>query len=1769
MSGKTHLLQGNFDLMEAEMLFEDGSSYDMEDCVHVATHEWAQIQHAINIMNKSIQLAEYAQLTAEEIAFFFSGNHSLRMNIEDLTIQDIRQLRLFVSLRDAIEPQSKGLLTLLTSVTREVSTKDLGPLIASCTGWPAQQVAQILRVKYGKVGALAFLRTSTVMDDLQAIQDILQILSKNKSVETDAILSSLCENATAKRPFIWEADYACAKALNDAIVPSMDTAAQDAYAMQLQTSRRDALVQYLLRQDFFVKRHIIDGDGLLEYFLIDVQMGPQLKTSRTKQAISTVQYFVTRCLLGLEVAQGVHPSDIPIAKWEWRSKHDLWAANRKLLLYPENWIEPSLRDYKSEAFKAFEAAIMQNDLTEEGATMALRDYVRGLNEIADLDIHAYLRDMSSTEDCFHFFARSKTLPPQTYHRKMSFLGNSKSIFWSPWSKMDLDIPSPDTDWNGATLERTGAYLIPVVRAGRIYLFVPEIVLKTLPMDTNEQVSIPATTDSDGKVLTAERQEEMTMEHMAKRPIKKNQSKKLWEIKMAWSECVAGVWSSKQTSTSVLQVSAEKHSNHLLPSVAHFHFCVSEQEEIATNLLSLDVACWYEDGKHLSVGKFELRNDRITATSVDTFMATDIEPLRTSFSRLTIIRPKEVTSKVSSNRRYGPRTLQPLLAVPQEQTHQDTPLTFTLSYNESEPLENMRLCGLIVDINQERVRGETLFAYSRAGFNLNTTSEDLTKHSTLERTNYQLVPEFMRLINSEDFIPKVLGAIRVPVRAPPEGATEEEIAQLLADQLFEKASMFGGHNGKSMHELSSPYALYNWELSVHCLMLIADKFKASKSYDLALKYLRLMYNPSVDSSKKGECWSFQVFKDIAEEKPEALSRILETLRTASPGVGVAEQRRSTASPHAAARARPVAYMKRIMSTYVSVLIAYGDEYFRQGVLEAVPLAIQRYIEAAHILGPEPPQRPKMGKWEKKSFRGVTENLMDLELEFPFTRELGSKRDNEASVTQEELRCIVSTSYFCIPPNPELIKLRNLLKNRLYNIRNSLDIDGRPIEYALVDPDLDPGALVNALGGALGITSQYGMTGQITPMPSHRFMHVLQRALEACSDLKTISEQYLTAREKKDAEALANIRARQESLILKMTMETKQNAKKEIEITIRSLKHQRESLANRLRFQLESLGEPASRVPAPGDPWRDIDVMLEKPSGGALRLTKYEQDEISTAATADILNMVAGEMDLRVAGLFLAPNMTENVEPMGMGVSLKFDGNNLGQSLSTISGFTRGKAQMFQERGARGIRKLQYIRQLQERQTQVNMLGNEIKGIDYQVQIQDHRLEMHQKEQAIFVQQVADNAEMQKWYQTKFSNEKLYDWLENSLKSLQKEYFNLAIGVARHVERVYAFEKGEAVTTSLDAVKWDPQREGLLPGQHLQLSLRKMESQYLERPNHDYEIVKCFSVRNIDPFSLVTLRETGSATFSIPELLFDVDFPGHYMRRIKTVSVTIPCLTGPYTSIAATLTLTKHQYRVSPMVAGSAEYIKLQQENSAFRTDRIPISSVAISSGMNDSGVFDFNFRNEAYLPFEGAGAISEWKIELPTEIRHFDYQSISDVILNMRYTSKDGGGMLKKAANDSVAAYKVGAAKLADSGQLTTLSDIASDFSATWYHFTSDMKAGRPASLTLDRLTQRLPFWMSMLQLKPQAVKLVVSPARDDWGSLLKLSACTQEEWKSGTLGPNCTILSGEVAGTEALDTWKLSCSPSSTMDVLPEKVMLLVSFRTTSSAATQKTSRGG
>jgi hypothetical protein len=101
--------------------------------------------------------------------------------------------------------------------------------------------------------------------------------------------------------------------------------------------------------------------------------------------------------------------------------------------------------------------------------------------------------------------------------------------------------------------------------------------------------------------------------------------------------------------------------------------------------------------------------------------------------------------------------------------------------------------------------------------------------------------------------------------------------------------------------------------------------------------------------------------------------------------------------------------------------------------------------------------------------------------------------------------------------------------------------------------------------------------------------------------------------------------------------------------------------------------------------------------------------------------------------------------------------------------------------------------------------------------------------------------------------------------------------------------------------------------LLVDLLRLEQRYLETHLRTLEVEQSFSDATLNPEALLTLRETGSCGFSIPQAAFDLAYPGHCRRRIRAVRVSIPCVTGPYVNVPATLRLVRSVIRRRPRPA----------------------------------------------------------------------------------------------------------------------------------------------------------------------------------------------------------------------------------------------------------------
>ena len=188
----------------------------------------------------------------------------------------------------------------------------------------------------------------------------------------------------------------------------------------------------------------------------------------------------------------------------------------------------------------------------------------------------------------------------------------------------------------------------------------------------------------------------------------------------------------------------------------------------------------------------------------------------------------------------------------------------------------------------------------------------------------------------------------------------------------------------------------------------------------------------------------------------------------------------------------------------------------------------------------------------------------------------------------------------------------------------------------------------------------------------------------------------------------------------------------------------------------------------------------------------------------------------------------------------------------------------------------------------------------------------------------------------------------------------------------------------------------------------------------------------------------------------------------MAITLPGVTGPYTSVNCTLTLQKSTIRISTDLPAN-KYARQGSDDIRFNDYYGTVQSIVTSSAQSDSGMFETNLHDERYLPFEDAGvAGSQWQLTLPSDIPQFDFDTITDAILHVRYTAREGGELLKAAAVGNLQNL----INKADTVGSVCLFSVRHEFPSQWAKFqNAAINATTPtAELQLTLIPELYPFW---------------------------------------------------------------------------------------------------
>src|SRR5204863_1069450 len=126
------------------------------------------------------------------------------------------------------------------------------------------------------------------------------------------------------------------------------------------------------------------------------------------------------------------------------------------------------------------------------------------------------------------------------------------------------------------------------------------------------------------------------------------------------------------------------------------------------------------------------------------------------------------------------------------------------------------------------------------------------------------------------------------------------------------------------------------------------------------------------------------------------------------------------------------------------------------------------------------------------------LVELEGQLPFNLSLPLPREGGADPQETTLFGIGRTLYFCVPHNDKMLGYWDTVADRLFKIRNCMNIEGVVRQLALFDPPIDPGMLVKAAAAGINIGSL--LSGLNQPVGPVRSQVLIQKALELCAEVR---------------------------------------------------------------------------------------------------------------------------------------------------------------------------------------------------------------------------------------------------------------------------------------------------------------------------------------------------------------------------------------------------------------------------------------------------------------------------------------------------------------------------------------------------------------------------------------------------------------------------------------------------------------------------------------------
>jgi len=774
------------------------------------------------------------------------------------------------------------------------------------------------------------------------------------------------------------------------------------------------------------------------------------------------------------------------------------------------------------------------------------------------------------------------------------------------------------------------------------------------------------------------------------------------------------------------------------------------------------------------------------------------------------------------------------------------------------------------------------------------------------------------------------------------------------------------------DFNSAHGTFYWELFFHMVFLIACRLRDEGKYLESQRWFHYIFNPHIRTPRPGETvplaqyWQCRVL--LEEGLPDFESKGL-------------------ADPDAIAFADRIHYRKAVFIHYVRCILAHADSLYRQLTRDSLTAAKLQYMRALALMGPEPTAKA-IDHWVPRSANEILETkaqgLSSLETyAAALSVNIGDLPPRIAGTADYT---ILELDVFRPFANPEVLNLWKYIKECLFNMRHNLTLDGKEMNLALYENPTHPTQLMMAqAGGSWGAIRNAGGWKSI---PHYRFRPLLAIAQNAVQMLIGYGREVRLLMEAGD-------RAEQEEMIQMhgaelsaYAIDIQQQSIDQIKASLKGLEESKKVVEDRAQYY-QSLDE--SRLVA-AEIKADDKVLDAKYTLFAVQAAQTAQGVANSAP--NIFGMAAGGVNWgaaigavgAVAGLF--------------STGLSIDAESLHKSAF-------------------------YHRRSQDWKFASRQARSEMQVLDQQILAMQHSLTGATASLAQTRRAHAQAEEVLSFYKTRSTNRELYRYLLGQMSTLFFQAYDTVFAMCKMAESAWQYELGDYQSQFVQGGAWSDKLHGLGSGEILQGDLARMERRYLERNERRLELTKTISLRQLFERGVfgpetqwpdvIAALIAGKVDFELPQRLFDEDYPGHYCRTVVTASLSVPVVLGPYDDLKATLTQLRSVTALEPN-PDSLPYLYREEGHELPPPDVVlnlrNNQQIAISTGVDDAGMHQMSMSDDGrYFAFEGTGADSTWRLEFPrsnTQEQQKIINSMTDVIIHLRYTAKVGGPAYKAA-----------------------------------------------------------------------------------------------------------------------------------------------------------------